>query len=254
MDGSRDIAVVVITHNRVHLLQQCVERVLARTSGHTREIVIWDNASSDGTRAYLDSLGDPRLDIVHHSRNIGQNAYAEAFERTSSSYLVEVDDDVVEAPENWDHMLLEAFERIPNIGFLAADLVDDENDQASVVRHHLRADQYRPIEIEGVELLEGPAGGGCAMTSRAVYVEAGGFPQKPRQGHSSAKTPSTLRASSGSVIERWSSPRYAFITPAARTTRRRTLRKMSSGMRIGARFVARTRSNGRSFAFLELPS
>ena len=58
------IAVVVLTHNRVHLLQQCVENVLLRTSAATREIVIWDNASTDGTADYLQSLVDPRIRVV----------------------------------------------------------------------------------------------------------------------------------------------------------------------------------------------
>jgi GT2 family glycosyltransferase len=53
-DDARDIAVVVLTHSRVHLLRKCVENVLGRTSPATREIVIWNNASTDGTREYLD--------------------------------------------------------------------------------------------------------------------------------------------------------------------------------------------------------
>src|SRR5207248_2002869 len=77
------VAVVVLTHSRVHLLRQCVENVLARTSERTTEIVIWDNASTDDTRSYLDSVLDPRLRVIHHERNIGQNAYDAAFALTS---------------------------------------------------------------------------------------------------------------------------------------------------------------------------
>ena len=100
-----EIAVVVLTHNRVHLLRECVENVLARASDATGEILVWDNASTDGTAAYLDGLDDPRLHVVHHPANIGQNAYAEAFKLTSAPYLVELDDDVVEAPPGWDGLL-----------------------------------------------------------------------------------------------------------------------------------------------------
>ena len=53
-ESADGIAVVVLTHNRVHLLQKCVENVLLRTSEATREIVIWDNASPDGTPEYLE--------------------------------------------------------------------------------------------------------------------------------------------------------------------------------------------------------
>ena len=130
------IAIVVITHNRLHLLRRCVEDVLGRTSEKTKEIVIWDNASVDGTREYLDGLQEPepRLHVVHHPENIGMNAYARAMELTSQDYLVELDDDVIEAPPRWDETLLDAFRCIPQIGYLASDLVDDPNDSA-VERH-----------------------------------------------------------------------------------------------------------------------
>lgn len=171
------IAVVVLTHNRVHLLRRCVENVLDRTSTATREIVIWDNGSSDDTGAYLDTLEDSRLTVVHNEANIGQNGYAKAFALTSSDYLVELDDDVVSAPWKWDRALLDAYRRLPTIGFLAADLEDDPFDVASHYRHRIRPHLYTQTEVNGVRLLEGPAGGACAMTSRALYQQAGGFRQ-----------------------------------------------------------------------------
>jgi GT2 family glycosyltransferase len=174
-DDSGGIAIVVLTHNRVHLLRQCVENVLRRTSGATREILIWDNASTDGTSAYLASLDDPRIRIVRSDQNLGQNAYARAFPLTTSPFLVEVDDDVVDAPPDWDLTLRDAFVRLPKIGFLAADLEDDPHDQASHVRHHVRPHEYTVVEENGVRLLRGPAGGGCAMTSRELNQRVGGF-------------------------------------------------------------------------------
>ena len=169
------IAVVVLTHNRVNLLQQCVENVLQRSSAATREIVIWDNASTDATAEYLETLDDPRIRVVQSKENIGQNGYARAFRLTTSPYLVELDDDVVEAPSEWDAMLLEAFKRLPEIGFLAADLEDDPYDLASRYRHHIRPHEYTLVEVNGVRLLRGPAGGGCAMTSRELNERVGGF-------------------------------------------------------------------------------
>jgi rhamnopyranosyl-N-acetylglucosaminyl-diphospho-decaprenol beta-1,3/1,4-galactofuranosyltransferase len=78
------IAVVVLTHNRVHLLRKNVENVLLRTSPATHEIVIWNNASTDGTTAFLETLDDPRIRVVNSEKNIGQNAYARAFQLTTS--------------------------------------------------------------------------------------------------------------------------------------------------------------------------
>jgi GT2 family glycosyltransferase len=175
------ISLVVLTHNRVHLLQKCVENVLTRTSPATREIVIWNNASTDATAAYLGTLMDPRIRVVDHPKNIGQNAYAEAFALTTQPYMVELDDDVTDAPERWDETLLEAFRALPMIGFLAANLVDDPNDVASYVLHHLRPeanpDAYQHVVENGIHLRKGPTGGGCAMTSRELHDLVGGFQQ-----------------------------------------------------------------------------
>jgi GT2 family glycosyltransferase len=175
------IAIVVLTHNRVHLLRRCVENVLARTSGHTTEIVIWNNGSTDGTREYLDGLTDPRLRVVHHERNIGQNAYAEAFLLTRAPYLVELDDDMIDAPDEWDRRLLEAFERLPRIGFLAANLVDNPHDQAARVMYRERPELYVPVDEYGVGLLKGPVGGGCALTTRELHDRVGGFRQDSKR-------------------------------------------------------------------------
>lgn len=171
------IAIVVLTHNRVHLLRKCVENVLAATSATTREIVIWNNGSTDGTRAFLDSLADPRLTIVHHAENVGQNGYARGFAMTSAAYLVELDDDVVGAPDAWDAILLAAYRRLPAIGFLAADLEDDPHDLATHYRYRIRPHEYVSYEVNGVRLLDGPAGGACAMTDRQLYARVGGFRQ-----------------------------------------------------------------------------
>src|SRR5690242_19553028 len=102
MADTVSISLAVVTHNRVDLLRQCVENVVLRTSAATREILIWDNASTDGTREYLGTLGDPRIWVVQHDCNIAMNARARAFALLSSDYLVELDDDVVDAPPNWD--------------------------------------------------------------------------------------------------------------------------------------------------------
>lgn len=172
------IAIVVLTYNRLHLLSQCVEKVLLGTSELTREIVIWNNGSSDGTREYLDAIDDPRFSVVHHPANIGLNAYALACEMTSSSYLLELDDDIIDAPEGWDGQLLAAFKRLPEIGYLQAKLADDGHSPGAQYFYRERAHLYRLKELNGIRVwCDGPVGGGCTITSRELYDRVGGFRQ-----------------------------------------------------------------------------
>jgi GT2 family glycosyltransferase len=169
------IAVVVLTFDRPHLLQRCLDNVLARTSDLTTEIVIVDNASSDDTAEVLGRFRDPRARIVRNRRNIGQSAYRSAFAQTAADHLIELDDDVVDAPEEWDRTLLDAFERLSSVGFLAANLVDDPNDATARIMYGPSAPAYRYEEQNGIRLKLGPVGGWCAITSRSIYDEVGGF-------------------------------------------------------------------------------
>lgn len=173
------INVAVITHGRAHLLRQCVENVLARAELAT-EIVIWDNASEDGTRDYLRGLDNPRVRVILHNENIGQNAYARIFPTTTQPFLIELDDDVIDAPQGWDRMLLEAYEKLPGVGFLSASLMDDPYDWCAKTMWHDRPHLYRADTVNGVGLLRGgPVGGYCAITDRALHDRVGGFPERP---------------------------------------------------------------------------
>lgn len=176
-----DVAIVVLTFNRVHLLEQCVQNVLFRTSPRTSEIVIWDNASNDGTKEYLASLRDERIRVVHHDRNVGQSAYARAFRLTRAPYMVELDDDIIDAPPQWDGTLLDAFRRLPQVGFLAANLVDNPLDTTANVMYHRNAHLYSLEEVNGIRLKLGPTGGGCSMTSRELHDRVGGFRENKRE-------------------------------------------------------------------------
>jgi GT2 family glycosyltransferase len=174
------IAIVVLTYNRVKLLQRCVEDVLLRTSSRTGEILIWNNGSTDETAEYLKTIGDPRFRIVNNPENIGMNGYARGFALTKSPYLIDLDDDIVDAPRDWDRRLLEAFEKMPSVGFLAANLVDNPHDRTAQVMYHRDAHLYHLETLNGVTLKVGPTGGGCALTSRELYERVGGFRQRRR--------------------------------------------------------------------------
>ena len=60
------VAAVVVTYNRKELLAQCIEALLGQQNA-VCDILIVDNASTDGTGAYLAALNEPRV----HSRSTG---------------------------------------------------------------------------------------------------------------------------------------------------------------------------------------
>jgi GT2 family glycosyltransferase len=63
-------AVVIVTHNRLSLLRECLEAVRAQSAA-AGAIVVVDNASDDGTGQYLRHLGWPDLVVLSLRENLG---------------------------------------------------------------------------------------------------------------------------------------------------------------------------------------
>jgi GT2 family glycosyltransferase len=90
--------------------------------------------------------------------------------------MIEMDDDIVDAPADWDKGLLDAFERLPDVGFLQAQLADDGYSPGANLFYRTKSHLYRKAHVNGVNLwLDGPVGGGCTITSRELYDRVGGF-------------------------------------------------------------------------------
>jgi len=66
------ISICIVTYNRLHLFKQCIEAVLRTTSHLDREIIIWDNCSTDDTASFLKELESEKdIKVIYNDRNIG---------------------------------------------------------------------------------------------------------------------------------------------------------------------------------------
>ncbi len=65
------LVAIVVTHDRLAALRKTVERLLAIPEAQLAAVIVVDNASRDGTGAWLQALGDPRLRVCHQAMNLG---------------------------------------------------------------------------------------------------------------------------------------------------------------------------------------
>lgn len=89
------IAAVVVTHNRLDQLRVTAARLLDEGVDH---LLIVDNASTDGTRAWLEAHEDPRLFFIPSDNNLGGAGGFElglrtACKRFDADWYVLMDDD-----------------------------------------------------------------------------------------------------------------------------------------------------------------
>jgi GT2 family glycosyltransferase len=89
---SPDVSVVIPTRDRAHLLAQTVRTVLAQDV--PVEVVIVDEASSDGTSRWLAGLSDPRIRTIRHDTPRGASAARNAgVDVATARWVAFVDDD-----------------------------------------------------------------------------------------------------------------------------------------------------------------
>jgi len=69
MNRKKKLAICIPTWNRCELLKEAVESVLPQLTSDCT-LIVFDNASTDSTQAYLATLSD-RLSVIRHPENVG---------------------------------------------------------------------------------------------------------------------------------------------------------------------------------------
>ena len=111
------VSVIVPVRNRRALLRRLLDALAAQTFGDF-ELIVSDNASSDGTEALVRSYRDERIRYVKHERNMGAvSNFNRCMAMSRGRYVTVVNDDDVMLAEN---LLLKvhALNEHPNVGFV----------------------------------------------------------------------------------------------------------------------------------------
>jgi glycosyltransferase involved in cell wall biosynthesis len=96
------LSVVAPVYNEQELVADFVSRTCAAAAEYEFELVIVNDGSSDGTPALLDQIAaaDPRVRVIHLSRNFGhQAALTAGLEHAVGDVVVMIDADLQDPPE-----------------------------------------------------------------------------------------------------------------------------------------------------------
>lgn len=112
------LSTMILNWNRVELLRRTIESYLA-TVGDDYELMIVDNASSDGSRAYLERLearGQAR--VIYLPENMGGEAFNFAIPLTRGDLIHLSENDQIFLP-GWREHVESAFAAFPGLGQLS---------------------------------------------------------------------------------------------------------------------------------------
>ena len=96
-------SVLLLTWNRLSLVSQCLESLMDTLHRPDVEVLIWDNASNDGTREYISRFsGLPNVFVHFHPKNIGvAPARAQLWPLARGEIVISIDSDVIATDNLW---------------------------------------------------------------------------------------------------------------------------------------------------------
>jgi len=175
-------------YNCVALSQRCLETLRATLPpGLAHEIILVDDGSTDGTRAWLDALGDGPCRALLNEHNLG---YAAACNRgvaaARGEILALVNNDLEFLP-GWIEPMIEGLARLPAagiVGNIQRRVSTGEIDHAGIV---IGADG-KPSHLRAPPSPGAPPGyapmpavtGACFVVPRALYSGIGGLDEQYR--------------------------------------------------------------------------
>ena len=174
------VSVVVVTYNNIELTKACLASIDAHSQYGNLEVIVVDNASSDGTQGYLEGWvsSGPDRKIITNGQNRGfAAANNQGLAAATGDYLVLLNNDTYVTP-GWVRTLARHLERDRTIGLIGPvtnnigneakiDISYDNMDEmltesAKYTRRHIG--QLYPLRTAAFF---------CAMMPRAVYERVG---------------------------------------------------------------------------------
>jgi GT2 family glycosyltransferase/tetratricopeptide (TPR) repeat protein/glycosyltransferase involved in cell wall biosynthesis len=163
-------SIIIMTWNRSKMLDLCLASLFASISDRdTCQIIVGNNGSSDNTEEVLSRY---RIDrYVKKIEKSGLEFYRELFALAEGEYIIELDDDVLDLPKNFDQLFGEYFRSFPDYGFLGLDVVQNRFTNGAKPE----PSRYREDVRTGMTIQEGEVIGCCACIKNETFDRIGGF-------------------------------------------------------------------------------
>jgi len=99
------LSIIIPCYNEIDTIQELIFRVKSSPI-HSKEIIIIDNCSTDGTREFLENLKDESLIIIFNNRNIGKGgSLAKGFSIASGDITLIQDADLEYNPREYEKLI-----------------------------------------------------------------------------------------------------------------------------------------------------
>jgi len=166
------VSIVLITHNRVNLLLDAVESLLAKTVQTPLEIIIVDNGSTDGT-AQIVQERYPRVRLISLTKNLGVSGGRDVgIQEAQYELVLFMDDDALLESDCAVDLVSQFFVTNSDVAVLAFSIVNDMT--GTILSHEFPKRGHSLCNTEVMQDVAYFVGCGFCLR-RSVYQLVGGF-------------------------------------------------------------------------------
>lgn len=110
------VSIITLTHNRKEKVVQLLESLFTQIYD-PREIIVIDNASTDGTSQVIKDKF-PEVKLFTQTRNNGMVAYNEGFKVAKGDFILVIDDDGIPKNDFWTQKIIDRFLSNPKLAIV----------------------------------------------------------------------------------------------------------------------------------------
>lgn len=178
-------SIIIPVHNQLAHTRACLECIQAHTPSGVYEVIVVDNGSTDGTRAFLENLGSG-VRRVANPTNLGfTEACNQGAQAATAPYLVFLNNDTLPRP-GWLEALTAGAEQLPAVGAVGAKLIYPDGrlqEAGGVVLADGTTRNFGRGEDPGAPIYNRPCevdycSGACLLVRADAFHQLGGFDQR----------------------------------------------------------------------------
>jgi GT2 family glycosyltransferase/glycosyltransferase involved in cell wall biosynthesis len=118
-DAHAKVSILIVSYNNQELTRACIDSVLRNSMHPNLEVIVVDNASTDGSAEMLQAMYDDRVRVLLNDQNAGfAAANNQALRLATGTYVVLLNNDTV-VPRGWLPRMLRHLED-PQVGLAVA--------------------------------------------------------------------------------------------------------------------------------------
>ena len=132
-----DVSIIIPNYNTKKLTLDCVDSINKTTKGVSYEVIIVDNASSDGSVKEFAKLttGNRKIQLIKNDKNLGfAKAVNLGIKISKGEYILLLNSDTLVLP-NSISTLIDFAKKTPNVGVVAPQLLNIDNTPQESVTH-----------------------------------------------------------------------------------------------------------------------